>query len=185
MERLRLALGLTWKYLDAIPRHDPQIKGIMDTVRSIRFGKHNSSMRNRTFAWPANIEELALSAKRLEIFQGDFCNISPEAQDTQTEKHPMTCAANDNDIREYSPNLPEHFLLTDARVACWHSHLMAIHKVANSVPDGTGATLILEDDVDMELDIDERLTDLWSNLPGDWDIVFLGTCQREEIFFFY
>ena len=35
-------------------------------------------------------------------------------------------------------------------------------------------TKILEDDVDIERDIRERLREAWSVLPDDWDIVFLG-----------
>ncbi|KAG9104680.1 hypothetical protein FRC06_000066 [Ceratobasidium sp. 370] len=34
--------------------------------------------------------------------------------------------------------------------------------------------IILEDDVDMELDIQQRISHLWQDLPSDWDILFLG-----------
>jgi GR25 family glycosyltransferase involved in LPS biosynthesis len=45
--------------------------------------------------------------------------------------------------------------------------------VANS-DDKHGVSLVLEDDIDMEQDIRQRLASVWSALPHTWDIVFLG-----------
>ncbi|KAG6808602.1 hypothetical protein H0H92_003577 [Tricholoma furcatifolium] len=36
------------------------------------------------------------------------------------------------------------------------------------------AVIVLEDDVDMERDIQQRLQSVWSFLPSGWDIVYLG-----------
>jgi len=42
---------------------------------------------------------------------------------------------------------------------------------------------VLEDDVDMERDIHARLKQVWSYLPKDWDVVFLGYCCSDEGFY--
>jgi GR25 family glycosyltransferase involved in LPS biosynthesis len=47
--------------------------------------------------------------------------------------------------------------------------------VIRSIADGQDdVALVLEDDVDMELDIRQRLLGVWDSLPSVWDIVFLG-----------
>ena len=38
----------------------------------------------------------------------------------------------------------------------------------------SNVTLILEDDVDMESNAQERLDHLWAYLPDQWDMIFLG-----------
>lgn len=96
---------------------------------------------------------------------------------------PITCATNNSIFGiPYSPDLPKQMLLTAAKVACWYSHLQVIHRIASEVPflatsDSacSNVTLILEDDVDMELDIKKRLVGIWNSLPQDWDILFLGS----------
>lgn len=75
------------------------------------------------------------------------------------------------------PELPYWRILTRAAIACWHSHIGVIRKVASETVQAgaldTGV-LILEDDVDMELDIQQRIGRLWEALPPDWDMIFLG-----------
>ncbi|KAF8143296.1 hypothetical protein K438DRAFT_1876361, partial [Mycena galopus ATCC 62051] len=78
-----------------------------------------------------------------------------------------------------SPDIaPTSFRETPVRIACWHSHLSAIQRASTHARNK--AALILEDDVDMEADIKERLSSIWSLLPSDWDIVFLGHCWSNE-----
>ncbi len=98
---------------------------------------------------------------------------------------PLTCAVQDRTHGvKYKPSLLSYMLLTPAKFACWYSHLDAIQRVAaydDSLADADdsgarGAALILEDDVDMERDVRGRLREVWSVLPDDWDIVFLGEC---------
>ncbi len=101
---------------------------------------------------------------------------------------PLTCAR-ENHVHgvKFTSHLPSFMLLTPARIACWYSHLAAIQQIANyghlgqhsegnqsSPQKPDDAFLILEDDVDMEQDVSERLRAVWSVLPADWDIVFLG-----------
>ncbi|KAI0044898.1 hypothetical protein FA95DRAFT_1561739 [Auriscalpium vulgare] len=83
----------------------------------------------------------------------------------------LACASKDSVLADFSPMLPPYKRLTPAKVACWHSHLQAIRAIANG---DDSAALVLEDDVDMERDIDERLGGLWEALPKNWDIVYLG-----------
>jgi GR25 family glycosyltransferase involved in LPS biosynthesis len=96
----------------------------------------------------------------------------------------LTCAHEDNAILPFTLDLPEYQLLTPAKVACWNSHLSVIRRIA----EGDGKTLpteeqdvsvILEDDVDMEWDIRERLASIWTLLPAGWDVVFLGTLAMD------
>ncbi|KAF8907711.1 hypothetical protein CPB84DRAFT_1822468 [Gymnopilus junonius] len=194
MEKLRLALGLNWSYVDAFPADVPLVERIMNLVSFVRdnysmFFKsehRNTSefLNNRTVSlfWPKNIDELAISFQGLDIWSSDL-NISkvPFGNSSITPSPPLACATKDYRIATLSSALPEHLVLTPARVACWHSHLYVIHKIANSLKsDNPGAALILEDDVDMEKDIVKQLRSLWPLLPPRWDIIFLGHCWSDE-----
>ncbi|OBZ79568.1 hypothetical protein A0H81_00264 [Grifola frondosa] len=103
---------------------------------------------------------------------------------------PLTCAAR-NSITgvPYAPSVPAYMLLTPAKIACWASHVKVIRRIAdggsimNTGPAtesmlGIGGyedvTVVLEDDIDMERDIRDRLRSVWGALPEQWDIVFLG-----------
>lgn len=81
------------------------------------------------------------------------------------------------------PELPYWRILTRAAIACWYSHISVIREIASETMQAdtsdTGV-LILEDDVDMEVDIQQRIGRLWEALPPDWDILFLGHCWSAE-----
>ncbi|KAF8179133.1 hypothetical protein BJ912DRAFT_983101 [Pholiota molesta] len=187
MERLRIALGLEWIYVDALSADSHFVTVIMDWVRTIRFllepaVNTTAPSPNATihFAWPGNLEALARSTQEIELWSSDKSPwdlstgfIPPPAY------RPIACATNDYTLA-VAP-LPEHMVLTPARVACWHSHLSAIHRVANNnLPDAPGVAFIFEDDVDMEKDVRQQTQTLWRSLPEDWDIVFLGHCWSDE-----
>jgi hypothetical protein len=181
MERLRIALGLEWIYVDALSADSRFVTVIMDWVRTIRFllepaVNTTASSPNATihFAWPGNLEALARSTQEIELWSSDK---SPWDLSTgfipPSAYRPIACATNDYTLA-VAP-LPEHMVLTPARIACWHSHLSAIHRVANNnLPDAPGVAFIFEDDVDMEADVRQQTQTLWRYLPEDWDIVFLG-----------
>ncbi|KAH7330704.1 hypothetical protein B0J17DRAFT_722387 [Rhizoctonia solani] len=79
--------------------------------------------------------------------------------------------------------LPYWRILTRAAIACWHSHIRVIREIASeTIQAGTPdiGVLILEDDIDMEVDILQRIGRLWEALPPDWDILFLGHCWSAE-----
>ena len=85
---------------------------------------------------------------------------------------PLACAAGNNVLATFSPDLPLYKRLTAAKVACWYSHFQTIHEIA----DGRDETaLVLEDDIDIERDVKRRLQPLMGALPIDWDIIYLGT----------
>lgn len=116
---------------------------------------------------------------------------------------PLTCATRNNITGpEFTPSLPPYMILTPAKVACWMSHLEVIRRIANSVapdtlasaPSGNavvtsynplsrGVGIVLEDDIDMERDIQARLQDVWTALPSEWDVVFLGHCWSDESYY--
>ncbi|KAJ1310782.1 hypothetical protein OPQ81_009303 [Rhizoctonia solani] len=88
-----------------------------------------------------------------------------------------------NTLAPRLPKLPYWRILTRAVIACWHSHISVIREIASETiqadtPD-TGV-LILEDDIDMEVDIQQRIGRLWEALPPNWDILFLGHCWSAE-----
>ncbi|KAI0761624.1 hypothetical protein BD413DRAFT_720873 [Trametes elegans] len=207
MERLRLALGLQWTYVDAISHDEAIIDNISRCIRSIRVGSATSD-----FLWPATAE-LEPSMDEFSASMPCYTSIpfsldSPRAHPglgTTTQKRavtsslsvgPLTCAT-ENHVRgvEMKPSLPSHMMLTPAKIACWYSHLGAIRRVAarllhspsnqsrTAQNNARDAFLILEDDVDMEQNISSELQNIWAALPGDWDIVFLGHCWSNESYY--
>ena len=159
-----------------------------------------------TFTWPADIDSLAASGEYLDYWDPsdspDSVDGSSPSENPSDSLLPVT--THDYVLPESNdPATPlqEYMLLSPGRIACWHSHLNLIHRIANSdaihrpsrsdsIGDDTSsapepvyleatatqraAWLILEDDVDMERDINAQLSRLWKHLPDDWDIVFLG-----------
>ncbi|CCL98941.1 uncharacterized protein FIBRA_00948 [Fibroporia radiculosa] len=118
-----------------------------------------------------------------------------------SEAQPLTCATRNLTAGPlYTSSLPSYMLLTSAKIACWYSHLEIIKRIANDdthhppqklqtdVHEALSGsqvlhgdiTVILEDDIDMERDVRERLQVIWAALPADWDIVFLGHCWSNE-----
>ncbi|KAI0825296.1 hypothetical protein BC628DRAFT_1374472 [Trametes gibbosa] len=106
---------------------------------------------------------------------------------------PLTCAVEDHTLGvQYTSTTLPHMLLTHAKIACWYSHLTAILRVAASGEvvrrqsvhvNSRDPILILEDDIDMEQDISDKIRSVWAFLPSDWDIVFLGHCWSNETYF--
>ncbi|KAJ7474036.1 hypothetical protein FB451DRAFT_1035004 [Mycena latifolia] len=177
MERLRTRLGVQWSYISAEDSQSPLVGRIMSQVRSLRQEelKLNESPPNTTiklpFEWPSapvSTVPFADPSQPLNI---------PASSDAL----PMTCATENFTLLPYSPGLPEYKILSRSRIACWHSHLSVIQHVASHTPEK--ASLVLEDDVDMEVDIKERLISVWRLLPPDWDIVFLGHCWSNESYY--
>ncbi|KAJ7173017.1 hypothetical protein C8R43DRAFT_679093 [Mycena crocata] len=173
MERLRARLGLQWSYVAAEDSQSSLVGRIMSQVRSKRQEelKMKEYAPNTTirlpFEWPSPEDGPSPPF-------GDPNSSFPAAADAE----PLTCATEDFTLVPYSPRLKEYKILSRSRIACWHSHLSAIQRASAQRPEK--ASLILEDDVDMEADIKERLVAVWSLLPPDWDVVFLGHCWSNE-----
>ena len=112
------------------------------------------------------------------------------------ELEPLTCASRDDvDGPPYAPALPPYMILSRAKLACWHSHAQVLRAIAgryagdDATISGDGeaerargreVALILEDDVDMEQDLYERMEDIWHTLPDEWDMLFLGASRAIE-----
>ena len=64
-----------------------------------------------------------------------------------------------------------HLTLSRGMIACWHSHVQVLRRISEG---SDNVAVVLEDDVDVEYDLKARLALLWSSLPAQWDIVFLG-----------
>lgn len=217
MERLRLALGIPWSYVDAISHDEPVVDSIIDCVKSVRSGTGT-----RIFEWPSNLASgsgdsdsskppppsesscfppvphaASTTFSSADFSSGDTPVSNTLATSVQPSHDiavssraaaPLTSAREDHVHGvKFTSHLPSFMLLTPARIACWYSHLTAIQQIADyghlgqhsegnqsSLRKPDDAFLILEDDVDMEQDISERLRAVWNVLPAGWDIVFLG-----------
>lgn len=184
MEYLRSFLGLQWTYWDAVEAEDERISTILDKVHSIRSEAANLSIdtipeRIRLpFRWPGNVDTLARSNVSLAATEALFWALptssppSSPPSEQNASRLPLTCAIADFTILPYDADLPEHKILNAPRVACWESHLSVIKEIAELEKDTFG--VVLEDDVDLEKDIRSRLDRVWSYLPDDWDMVYLG-----------
>ena len=179
MERLRKHLGLRWTYFPAIANDSSVIHAIMQRVKMLRQECELKGTAGCDFSWPGDLNASAFSMEPLNIWSPDFlvpASLQHLAETWLSQSiRPLTCATNDSRIPKYTPKLPWNRLLTQSRVACWHSHLSVIQLISNEERLGLwSSVLVLEDDVDMESDIKLQLHNLWPLLPADWDIVFLG-----------
>ncbi|KAF9527137.1 hypothetical protein CPB83DRAFT_856806 [Crepidotus variabilis] len=174
MEKLRKGLGVEWAYIDAFPATEPMVNSIKGKVVSTRA---SASQTHSQFKWPEISEELVHSKENIELWQDDSWYPSPDPPPTSLPL--VQCTQKDYDMISDPRTLPEHLILTPGRVACWRSHIEVIHQIAN---DDAEATLIMEDDVDVERDLEGHLKRIWPSLPKDWDSVYLGHCWSNETF---
>ncbi|KAJ7691303.1 hypothetical protein B0H17DRAFT_935258 [Mycena rosella] len=171
MERLRTRLGVQWSYISAEDSQSPLVGQIMSRVRSLRREALNATDR-LPFEWPRTPVSI------VPFEDSGPLPLPPPASDDVV---PLTCATENITLVPYSVALPEYKILSPSRIACWHSHLSAIQRAASHIPEKP--SLVVEDDVDMEVDIKERLLSVWSLLPPDWDVVFLGHCWSNESYY--
>ena len=176
MEFLAGQLGLHWSYVDAVPATDWLVNATLQWLNHTRAQRK----RNETISWPVDIDILVNSKGALEYWDStsDGLTLGPGAASTQPNAldFDMYSATEDKVLPGNWTEVPSYLRLSRSRIACWHSHLRAIHLAANehSVWPNKPTFLILEDDVDMEEDISFQLSALWTFLPETWDIVFLG-----------
>lgn len=187
------ALGLRWSYVDAVSLLSVEVDIIMHTLR-----RRRGFVKKPTFRWPKDINAIASTTGPIartgsELWVGSDNESSTRLQNASLSRNssdsslasemPLTCATEDETIPDHTPNLPPNKILTNAKVAVWKSHFSVIRKVAEDTSTdiniyGEHVSLILEDDVDMEWDIRERILSVWSLLPDGWDVVFLGEHTR-------
>jgi len=179
MEQLRYTFGLDFTYVNGTEGDGDTVQSIMRHVAASRTleGPHEANLSPpTTFEWPQEVDALVESESPLDMKGSDLW-LSDGALDLpDPPSHtPLTCAYDNSTLEPYSPRTPTYRLLTKERLACWHSHWRVIRLIADSQDD---VSLVLEDDVDMELDIRQRLLGVWDSLPSAWDIVFLGSSVR-------
>lgn len=175
MEQLRYTIGLEFTYVNGTEGDEDTVQRIMGHVaafRALQDLRETNLSLSTAFEWPQDVDTLVESENPLDMKGSDLWVSDGIDLPDLPSNEPLTCAYGDSTLDPYSPQTPSFRLLTNGRLACWHSHW----RVIRSIADGQdGAALILEDDVDMELDIRQRLLGVWDSLPSAWDIVFLGT----------
>ncbi|KAF5390330.1 hypothetical protein D9757_002947 [Collybiopsis confluens] len=199
INRLMDALNFTnWVYHDATYANSSFVQSFLHHVQARRSEHEDYSLQDTIhlpFSWPedANNQSYAYPAhgKSIPFAGAELWTSKPSPDITLPE--PMICAEDDFRLTRYSVDMPQWRYLTSERVSAFHSHLTAIRRV---VDDNAAAgvslkreqgtlqkniVLVLEDDVDMEIDIKERLQVLVPMLPYDWDMLFLGFCWSQEI----
>ena len=184
MEILRSALGLQWKYVEAIDNSSPFIPIIMEEVRKQRTLEQENK---KPFRWPKSINAQAYSSEPLGLGgsdnwtlpkYNDDIKVQPRERNTSASyrstiaSDPLTCATEDDTLITFEKGLQEYKLLTQAKIACWSSHLSVIRDIAEDKNEDV--SIVLEDDINMGWDIRERLNGVWNLLPAGWDIVFIG-----------
>ncbi|KDQ52982.1 hypothetical protein JAAARDRAFT_61563 [Jaapia argillacea MUCL 33604] len=184
MEILRNALGLEWAYVDATEATDSVIGEISRRVRSLRTLRLRSE-ENELFNWPDDTDSMPLSLGPLGPDGSDlWSNPSAPTELVDTsEEPPLTCATENDKITPYNSSLHVSKILTASKMACWHSHLSVLKRIANAPGGLDRVSVILEDDVDMEWDIKSRLAEMWDALPNEWDLLFLGHCWSNETYY--
>lgn len=194
MERLRNAIPvLNFSYCDATPSDDRRISTIYEHVRHTREAYATSSSPSSTFAWPDDVSALVHSplghagadlwtAAALAETSALSTSARPEKDTTNLDPRPraesLTCASkNYVSGPPYHLALPPYQLLTHSKIACWYSHVKVLRAIAErheGESTGREVALILEDDIDVERDVHDRLRNVWDALPEEWDMLFLG-----------
>jgi GR25 family glycosyltransferase involved in LPS biosynthesis len=167
MTTLEHAVGAHFTFVDAIDMRSVAIRNIMNHIRAQREGPAVP------FAWPSTRSAVPL----------DWTGHLPSG--VHVNKKALTC--NQGDATPIPAESAQGWdWLSEGRISCWETHLRIIRQIADMRGSGYWSTgralpispadvaIILEDDVDMELDIRERLLGLWPSLPKEWDMVFFG-----------
>lgn len=190
MKHLLSVLNLQWSYVDAVSSTNVAVDTIMRTTR-----RRRAFTKKSTFRWPKDINAVSSTTGLIPRAGSELWtsldsqdsshpqNVSPPPRNNSgaslASEESLTCAVEDDKIPDHSPNLPHHKILTLAKVAVWESHLSTIRKSAEDTSMdaniyGEHVSIILEDDIDMEWDIHDRIAGVWPLLPKGWDAVFLG-----------
>jgi hypothetical protein len=190
MEVLRRALNLNWTYEFALEADSGLVSEILGWVASVRDDIYLERQMQLTpgfnFSWPPDIDDIAHSTMEIPLLfpiRDAYHPLRKQVPPTVVPHQPLQCTTHNYDFPgNTSRTIPEYLILTPAKVACWHSHISVINRIANFSPtDGYGVGISLEDDIDMEEGIGQQIMTLWPHLPTDWDIVFLGKWQASQL----
>ncbi|KAI0782186.1 hypothetical protein C8Q75DRAFT_801274 [Abortiporus biennis] len=195
MDRLFNALSLNWTYVNSTTAESQNIQTIMEEVRWKRRMGHEEPQHE--FSWNFDDKEAidGIQDTGLDVVPSNSVarsrrqsRINQELNFTHSTLEPLTCATGNHTTGPlFDVSLPSYMILSAPKIACWYSHLKVIETIAfdghtpgnNAIQDNS-VSLVLEDDIDMELDIEERLRSLWHLLPDGWDMVYLGHCWSDE-----
>jgi GR25 family glycosyltransferase involved in LPS biosynthesis len=195
MERLRVS---NWAYVDGTYANTSLIQDYLHHVQAQRSEHEDYSLHDTIylpFSWPADASNNSLEYPSLgESIPLAGAELWPfrSPPDVKLPDTPMVCAEDDFRLTKYSQEMQQWRFLTPERVATFHSHLTAVRRVVDdNARAGVTLTreegkkldniaLILEDDVDMEVDIKDRMKVLLPMLPYDWDMLYLGFCWSTE-----
>ncbi|KAJ3794589.1 hypothetical protein GGU11DRAFT_292542 [Lentinula aff. detonsa] len=186
-----------WVYHDGTYFNTTFTQDLVYHVQAQRMEEDYSlhSTINLPFSWPRDADDHFSSngpgTNSLALAGAELWPSQP-TPDIPLRNTSLICAEENFRLTRFSDHMPQWRYLTPQRVASFHSHLTAIRRV---VDDNARAglnliraegkiqeniALILEDDVDMEVDIRERISVLLPMLPYDWDVLFLGFCWSNE-----
>jgi hypothetical protein len=180
MVKLADILRLDFTWVDAVDVTDQDMDKIMQHVRAQRYIELLPSFK------PGSFKDILTQSTPDGLFGSDLWTLNASdprvAQNSNAlsvfrnlEDVPIPCARG-SPFRPLAvpPGKPgKTTLLSKPMVACWHSHLQVIRRIVRA-PENR-VSIVFEDDVDLEWDIETRLVALWPFLPQDWDIVFLGS----------
>ncbi|RXW21089.1 hypothetical protein EST38_g4751 [Candolleomyces aberdarensis] len=148
MDILSSKLDLHWQWLNAVTATDRVVNATLNWVREARNKAARSTSEEEkvtpgapsvpsSFTWPADIDSLAASDEYLDYWDPSD---SPDLDDGSSLSQNSSDALLLVTTRDYvlpvsgetATLLQEYMLLSPGRIACWHSHLKLIHRIANS-----------------------------------------------------
>jgi hypothetical protein len=144
MEILSSRLNLHWQWVRAVTATDRVVNATLEWVRETRNKAAMSDPTEEkdtfdallTFTWPADIDSLAASDQYLDYWDpSDSPDLDDGSSSQNTSDGVLPVTTHDYVLPVSSDSaapLQEYTLLTPGRIACWHSHLNLIHRIANS-----------------------------------------------------
>lgn len=182
MSDLERAMDIEFTWHNATFYEEDVVSRIMGRLRRWRIENvvepQNEETRdpNRpyVFRWSEDVFEESDDA--LGVRGADLWSLEEEERhlekETTSDNRTVLLDAYDEDGQRFG-KIP----LRPSQIACWHSHYSVLRRIAEGNDE---VALILEDDIDMEWDLEHRLSVMWPFLPQDWDVVLLGHCMSRE-----
>ncbi|KAF8584949.1 hypothetical protein K439DRAFT_1633071 [Ramaria rubella] len=189
MNALSRALVFEFDYIDGVEASDEAVDRALYVLKMKRHAARNHTLsENRTASNAFDFEEYASGDETMSsLAQLDsptsLASVEAESVLDFAETLGILCATPEDPFpapltAEELRLQPLWHILSRGMVACWIGHLKVLRKIVNMKLD---VALVLEDDVDMEFDIENRLMGMWPALPKNgWDIVMLGHCHSNE-----
>ncbi|KAH8814684.1 hypothetical protein DL96DRAFT_1624568, partial [Flagelloscypha sp. PMI_526] len=189
-----------WHYHNGTYSDDPRVGNFMRKVQAQRAEMNDSPDEwvRLPFSWPSDswsnyTSPVPLYARDLPPAGAELWPDDPAH--TSDILNPLMCTFDDFRVQKYKEGEIQWRYLTPQRVATYHSHMSAVRRIVDENArlkidvsqwpnkTQTHVSLVLEDDVDIESDIEKRMEVILPLLPFNWDILFLGYCWSEETHF--